>query len=186
MNGIRWLGRPVRRHPTEIARRATPNKLRSAGGLLVVLAALALPMQALAGVQVPLKGSDGGGFGPGDHSCTAGFGPLDIDGTGNLTQLGKYTYHADECFNEIDLVFSGSFTMTAANGDTLFGTYAGTVPPIDFPLAVYRQRAEIVGGTGRFAGASGEFNVIGLANLGTGEYSQRISGTVSSPGEAKH
>ena len=134
---------------------------------------------------MPLKGSDAGGFGPGDHSCALGYDSLDIDGTGNATHVGAYAYHADECFNGATLLFDGSFTITAANGDTIVGTYSGSVPSIDFPVAVYEQGAEITGGTGRFAGATGEFDVSGLANLATGAYSQALSGVVSSPGAAK-
>ena len=164
---------------------AARRKLRRAGSLLIVLTALALPPQALAGAQVPLKGSDSGGFGPGAHSCPSGYDPLDIDGTGNATHLGNYTYHADECFNGTSLAFYGTFTMTAANGDTIVGRYAGEVPPFVGAIAVYEQDAEVSRGTGRFAGASGEFHVSVIANLATGDYTQTMSGTVSSPGAAK-
>jgi hypothetical protein len=154
-------------------------------GLAAIVAALALPFGALAGSQVPLKGDDRGGFGPGTFACAAGHDPLAIDGTGNATHVGRYTYHADECFNGNTLLFTGSFTIRAANGDTIVGTYEGNVPSINFPVAVYEQDAEITGGTGRFSGADGEFHVSGLANLATGGYSQALAGTVSSPGAAK-
>ncbi|HEU0246783.1 MAG TPA: hypothetical protein VFR38_06810 [Gaiellaceae bacterium] len=164
----------------------TRSRLSRAGLAIAALtAALALPLGALAGSQVPLEGADAGGFGPGDHSCAPGYDSLDIDGTGNATHVGTYAYHADECFSGATLLFDGSFTITAANGDTVVGTYSGVVPSIDFPVAVYEQGAEITGGTGRFAGASGEFHVSGLANLATGAYSQALSGVVSSPGAAK-
>ena len=162
-----------------------PRLFRAGWSLAAFVAALALPFGALAGSQVPLEGADAGGFGPGNHACAPGYDPLDIDGAGNATHVGKYTYHADECFNGATLLFDGSYTITAANGDTIVGTYSGAVPSIDFPVAVYEQGAEITGGTGRFAGATGEFDVSGLANLATGAYSQVLSGVVSSPGAAK-
>lgn len=151
-------------------------------GLAALAAALALPLGALAGSQVPLKGGDAGGFGPGDHSCASGYDPLDINGSGNATQVGAYTYHADECFNGATLLFYGSFSMTAANGDTVVGSYAGDVPLIELPLAVYVQDMTVTGGTGRFTGASGDLHGRGLANLENGTYTQVLSGSISSVG----
>lgn len=162
-----------------------PRLSHAAWGVAAVVAALAMPLGALGGSRVPLKGEDAGAFGPGDHSCAPGYGSLDIDGTGNATHVGKYAYHADECFSPTTLLFDGSFTIIAANGDSIVGTYSGNVPSIDFPVAVYEQDAEITGGTGRFAAATGEFHVSGLANLATGRYSQELSGVVSSPGASK-
>lgn len=159
---------------------------RRACGLLVVLAALALPVQALAGKQVPLKGHDEGSFTLTADACGAGVFAVVVDDTGKATHMGRYAYHSDECFNGTTGAFSGTFTMTAANGDTISGTYAGAVVDVVFPLGFYEQENVITGGTGRFAGASGQFHLSGIANLATLESSQQISGTVSSPGAAKH
>ena len=55
---------------------------------LLVLVALALPMQAAAGDQVPFKGSETGTFqllGP----CETGGLVVDVTGTGYATQLGR-------------------------------------------------------------------------------------------------
>jgi hypothetical protein len=166
----------------KIAKRALPK----ACGLLVVLAALALPVQALAGKQVPLKGHDKGSFTLTANGCGAGVFAVVVDDAGNATRLGAYAYHSNECFNGATGEFSGTFTITAANGDTISGTYAGAVVDVVGNLGFYEQDNEITGGTGRFAGASGEFHLSGIANLASLESSQRISGTVSSPGAAKH
>jgi hypothetical protein len=149
--------------------------------LLVVLAALILPTQALAGAQVPYKGSDSGGFAvPG--TCAAGL-QIVIAGSGNATLLGRYTYNSTECFNPATGGFAGSPTLTAANGDTVVGAYSGQVfPTADPNVITYEEVLVVTGGTGRFAGASGEFEVSGVANLATGEYSQTMSGTLSTPG----
>jgi len=161
----------------------TPSRFTHlASALAAVAAALVLPLGALAGSQVPLKGGDAGGFGPGDHACPTGYDALDIDGTGTASQVGAYTYHADECFNGATLLFSGTFSITAANGDRIVGTYSGDVPVIAFPLAVYEQDMIVTGGTGRFEGASGDLHGRGLANLATGTYTQDLRGTVASPG----
>jgi hypothetical protein len=164
---------------------AAKRRLRGTGGLLVVFVALALPIQAVAGAQVPLKGSDVGGF-TFPTTCDSGTAlVVDIDGNGNATQVGKYAYAALECFNPVTLLYQGEFTIAAANGDVLRGTYSGEVVEIVGTVGLYEQDAVVTGGTGRFAGASGQFHVSGEADLATGNYSQELAGTVSSPGSAK-
>lgn len=155
-------------------------------GLLVVLAVLALPVQALAGKAVPLKGHDSGSFTLTADGCGPGVFAVVVNDSGKATLVGKYAYHSNECFNGATGAFSGTFTITAANGDTISGTYAGTVVEVVGDLGFYEQDNVITGGTGRFSGATGEFHLSGIANLATLESSQRISGTVSSPGAAKH
>lgn len=155
--------------------------------LLVALAVLTLPVQALAGPQVPFKGSDVGGFTltPGGI-CASGWFQVDITGAGNATHLGRYAYGAAECFNPTTGAFAGSFTLTAANGDKVAGTYAGQVSATPDPNVVgYVEEAVVAGGTGRFAGATGTLQISGLANLATGEYSQTLSGNLSSPGSVQ-
>lgn len=160
-----------------IRRTATRRRLRRAGLLLVVLAALALPMQALAGAQVPYKGSDSGGFTvPG--TCAPGVFQIDINGTGTATHVGTYTYHAAECFDPVASTVAGEFTVTAANGDTLFGTYSG--PCAGDSCA---ESAVVDGGTGRFEGAQGQFDVT-VVVTGPDTYSETVSGTLSTPGSA--
>jgi hypothetical protein len=171
------MNRVTRRRPT----RATATRV---GLLLVVATALALPVQAAASAQVPLKGSDSGSFTLTADGCGAGVFAVTVDDTGQATQLGAYAYHSNECFNPATGEFSGSFTMTAANGDTITGTYEGTVVSVVGDLGYYEQDNAIAGGTGRFAGATGGFHLSGIANLATLASSQQLSGTVSSPGSA--
>ena len=150
--------------------------------LLGLLATLALPMQATAGDSVPLKGAESGTFqllGP----CDTGGIALEVNGTGHSSQLGAYTAHYRECFDPATgVVMGGSFTLTAANGDTLYGVYGGQAVPMgDSGVLAYDDPGVITGGTGRFAGAGGIANTSGSANLATGEYSGTISGGVSKP-----
>jgi hypothetical protein len=155
--------------------------------VLIVLAALAVPAQALGGAQVRLQGSDAGHFALAQKTC----GPkrswhrVDIAGTGRVSALGNYSYAAVECFDG-SLFYFGTFTMTTLNGDSLVGSYRGTVGSTAKPkVASYDQKAVVIGGTGRFAGASGTFRVSGLANLATGGYSQKLSGIVRQATEKK-
>jgi len=160
---------------------------RRAACLLGLAVALAAPTQALAGADVPLKGSDVGGFTvtPGGV-CDPGWFQVDIVGSGTATHVGKYAYQAVECFDGARH-YEGEFTLTAANGDTIVGTYRGEVVSIVGSLGFYEHDAKIEGGTGRFAGASGSFHVSGIANLDPAAftYTQELGGAVSSPGSAK-
>jgi hypothetical protein len=149
---------------------------------LLVLPALALPMQAAAKDRLPLKGSEAGTFqllGP----CDTGGMVLEVAGTGHTTRLGNYSGNYRECLDPATgAVTAGAFTLTAANGDKVFGTFSGQALPTDNPNVVaYRDPGVITGGTGRFAGGRGSMTTSGLANLATGEYSGTITGSVSRP-----
>lgn len=149
---------------------------------LLVLPALALPMQAAANDRLPLKGSESGTFrilGP----CETGGMALEVTGTGQSTTLGNYSGHYRECFDPATgAVTGGTFTLTAANGDKVFGTFEGQARPTDDPTVVsYDDPGVITGGTGRFANAGGSMTTSGLANLATGDYTGTITGSLSRP-----
>jgi hypothetical protein len=149
---------------------------------MLVLVALALPMQAAASDQVPFKGSETGTFQLLGQCETDGL-VLDVSGTGDATQLGNYSAHYRECLDPATgAVTAGSFALTAANGDKVFGTYRGQVFPTGDPSVIrFEDPGVITGGTGRFAGASGTVTQSGVANLATGEYKGTLSGSVTSP-----
>jgi hypothetical protein len=158
---------------------STPKPRTILSGLLI-LPALALPMQAAAKDRLPLKGSESGTFqllGP----CETSGMILQVTGTGHSTQLGNYSGRYRECLDPATgAVTRGTFTLTAANGDKVFGTYGGQAVPTDDPSVVaYEDPGVIKGGTGRFAGAGGSMTTSGLANLATGEYSGTVTGSVS-------
>jgi hypothetical protein len=154
--------------------RATRRRLQRTGLLLCGVTALAIPIQAVAGAQVPYKGSDSGHWTI-EGTCAAGVVPVDINGTGTATLVGRYAYHADECFDPGTSTVTGEFTVTAANGNTMFGTYSG---PCSGDTCT--ETAVVDGGTGRFEDSQGQFDVTVL--VGTGTYGESVSGTLSSPG----
>ena len=148
---------------------------------LLVLPALALPMQAAAKDRLPVKGSETGTFrllGP----CESGM-ILEVTGTGHSTELGNYSGHYRECFDPATgAVTGGTFTLTAANGDKVFGTFGGQAVPTDDPNVVtYEDPGVITAGTGRFAHAGGTITTSGRANLATGGYKGTLTGSVSRP-----
>jgi hypothetical protein len=85
-----------------------------------------------------------------------------ITGTeaGTATHLGRFTATSEDRVNTTNNTATGSFNFTAANGDRLWTTTVGTenefVPP---NVSKVTFAATIVGGTGRFAGASGQLTI---------------------------
>ncbi len=110
--------------------------------------------------ELPMRGSyeAHGGLLPPAADC-AGF-RLGHSGGGVETHTGRYTITTTDCV--IGNEFTGSFTKVAANGDLLFGTYAGSTqviqgPSSSSPLLVLEISGTLTftGGTGRFTGAIG-------------------------------
>jgi hypothetical protein len=101
-------------------------------------------------------------------------------GLGTATHLGRFTLSASE---DIDLltgaVTNGSFTLTAANGDTVSGTYSGQALP---GLVGYLVSGPITGGTGRFGGATGFIVWHGTVDPVALTFADEITGTISSVG----
>jgi len=87
--------------------------------------------------------------------------------TGSAIGIGQIAWASREvvnlCSNAEGAEIEGEFTITAANGDQLLGVYQ-TLAQLDFESnkITASGRYRIVGGTGRFDGASGE-GIIGAA-----------------------
>ena len=130
--------------------------------------------------NAPFKGADSGSFEFTLDSCAAGLAPLRTHTKGTGTLIGAYSFETQECFDTTAFTFSGSFTIAAANGDTLSGDYAGHITGfLDDGTSTYAFTATVTGGTGRFAGATGTFSGTGQANLATFQESRAFSGTIS-------
>lgn len=152
--------------------------------VFVALTALAAP--ASAGTQVPFKGSLQG---VDALTFTVPCGPLApflLTGTGNATHLGTFTVDFPHCVNFANGSGSGTFVLTAANGDTVTGTVIGqaVLPPVNGVLSI-NETWTITGGTGRFGGATGIFTMVRL-NTGLDATTGSFKGTISSPGASKH
>jgi hypothetical protein len=107
--------------------------------------------------RLPLRGS----FTAADRST---FAPPNLllqgTGEGNATHLGRFTVTITDVVNPATASGTGTFDLTAANGDQLFATTAGgedqfTPPNVSHVTLV----ATIVDGTGRFASATGTFTI---------------------------
>ena len=114
--------------------------------------------QGQAGAELPFQGSF-------TRGSLAVFEPpitLVITGTlaGTATHLGRFTAASVDRVNTIHNTSTGTFNITAANGDQLLTTTDGMenefVPP---NVSKITLNARILGGTGRFSRATGTITI---------------------------
>jgi hypothetical protein len=147
--------------------------------LLILLASRTFAAPAAGERQWLLKGSF-------EATETHEFGPgvmyVDATGVGNVTQLGLFTYDLQAQVSLPSLAATASATLIAANGDMIFGEGLGQGTPTGDPNVVsIVETYTITGGTGRFAGATGNFTVERLINRATLASSGTISGSIMLP-----
>ena len=107
---------------------------------------------------------------------------IDATGVGNATHLGLFTYRLQAELYLPTLTASASATLIAANGDMIFGVGSGQGTPTGTPgIVSIVETYTITGGTGRFAGATGNFTVERVINRATFASSGSISGTIVLP-----
>jgi hypothetical protein len=151
---------------------------------LSFLVLLVFASPAMAKDQVPFRGSLDGDVtvAPVDPPIFA----VNIDGSGTANHLGRFVVSIPHLVNRATRSAVGTYTFTAANGDTLTADFTGQSAPTDTPgvLAIV-EVATITGGTGRFDGATGSFTVTRLYDTAAGTTSGTFEGTVSSPGSGK-
>lgn len=120
----------------------------------VLLPGSALP--AMGGSNLPLKGSI---TATSEHNLVTG--QFHGVANGQLTHFGLMTLeqYAQIVITgpPITLNFTGTWTLTAANGDQLFGTATGIGHPTDATHITLVIDYTSTGGTGRFADASATF-----------------------------
>jgi hypothetical protein len=91
---------------------------------------------------------------------------------GNATELGAFTgtaeFYPNFCENPPNITYTGTFDWFAANGDEISGTFDGYLSPTETP-GVYdnHENADVTGGTGRFASATGTFYLGGQIDFTT-------------------
>jgi hypothetical protein len=150
-----------------------------------VLVAVWLAHVAAAGEQVPFKGTLEGSF-----TVIPVPPPLinrQLDANGHATHLGDFTYDFPHSVDRSVMPATGSgfATFTAANGDQVFAFVTGEATLVAPGVLHLVETGAILGGTGRFANASGGFviersiDTVELTTVGSFE------GTISSPGANK-
>jgi hypothetical protein len=139
-------------------------------------------IEPLTSKMVPFKGDLEGQYG-----TPAGEFPLireSIHASGHATHLGRYTLDIAETVNLLQASATGTFTFIAANGDTLYGSFTGQAQP--GPLVSIVENAAVVGGTGRFEGATGGFSINRVFDPVSRTTTGSFEGVISSPGAGKH
>ena len=112
--------------------------------------------------------------------------PVLVEGTGHASHLGRFTFSFPHLVNTSTRTATGTYTLTAANGDTLTADVTGTAVPTATPGVLYIvETATITGGTGRFAGATGSFTIERdydmVAGTTTGSFEGRSPPRVRAP-----
>jgi hypothetical protein len=79
-----------------------------------------------------------------------------VEAIGTASHLGRFVFDSTHVVNFIDLSGRGTESLTAANGDQLTGEVRGQAEPRENGVFFIVETLTITGGTGRFAGASGE------------------------------
>jgi hypothetical protein len=153
---------------------------------LSMVAVLGLASLASAGEQVPFKGKlEGDAVSIVDDFP---FRHVLVEGTGEATQLGKFTFAFPHTVHLPTRIAVGTYYFVAANGDKLTASGTGLSTPtlIDGVFYLYIVEEMIVDptlSTGRFAGATGSFTVERLYNPATGLTIGAFEGTISSVGK---
>jgi hypothetical protein len=135
---------------------------------LTLVSSLVAP--AAAGQQRPVRGEFTGSGVAADQRCGPGSLTLGFVIRGVTTHLGQLTGSGTNCTEftlgtEAVSIWDGMITLEAADGSTLIATYVGEQrQPVD-GVATFLHTDTIVGGTGRFDGAAGEWTVSGTIDF---------------------
>jgi hypothetical protein len=112
-------------------------------------------------------------------------------GNGTGTHLGNFTLVRQHCFTPPGhpaftgkVIHDGSYEITSANGDKIWGSYSGELQPSEYgdygPIrGVIISPSTIDGGTGSFANAQGDFMALGDYDLVADEGEFEFSGWIS-------
>jgi len=98
-------------------------------------------------------------------------------GEGNATHLGRFTVTFAAVAPLGGNTATGTFTFTAANGDQLLASFAGTAISIEPTVLSFTEVLTIAGGTGRFAQATGRFT---LRRIGIIDFANNTSTSTGS------
>jgi hypothetical protein len=147
---------------------------------LLALAAMTLLFtygSALADDGVPVEGILAVNF---TSSPTApGIFAISANGVGRLTNVGNLSFQLQKTLDTTVKVpaYSGTFTITAANGDTLTGTYSAvSAPPEAGGYGTFSGQITVTGGTGRFQSASGIIPFSAMASAAAGQAAYSFKG----------
>lgn len=137
-----------------------------------------VPAAPASAAAVPLKGSFEG--------TQAIVPPNQVNGTatGTGTHLGQFVVAFPHTVDFATRTGTGTYTFTAADGDTLIASFQGQAQGAP-PMVSIVEHATVIGGTGRFAGATGAFTAQRTFNQTTGVTTGSFEGTLSAVGAGR-
>jgi hypothetical protein len=100
-------------------------------------------------------------------------------GVCHFSHLGRTVLHAFRVVNLLNGTQVAQITYTAANGDVLQTTAVGTSSPPGPTSFLFTGTTTIIGGTGRFANATGVLQAEGEVNLSTANASIVYDGWIA-------
>jgi hypothetical protein len=113
-----------------------------------------------------------------------------IQANGFATPLGRISLTSNAGINQATLMLAGTFTMTTPSGAAVTGLYTGTLLPGAAPgTFTFVLDATVTAGTGRFAGATGDFFMVApvaLSPSGLGTFDATFSGLLTLPRRGGH
>lgn len=140
--------------------------------LVLVTASPALAARKQPDLQVPIRGTVTGetGVDPAAPDCEGGaLWRFFSSGAGTISHLGRVDYHLTQCSYpspEGTVFRGGTVAFTAANGDTLIIAQEGSSEIIGaFDGYTLDATWTVVGGSGRFAGATGSGTLDGVGDI---------------------
>jgi hypothetical protein len=131
---------------------------------------------AAATVSVPFRGSF-----EGTQTVTplpGGVASVTGSGTGTATHLGQFSVAFPHTVTFATRTGEGTYTFTAANGDTLTASFVGQATEEGSTVSIV-EHGRITGGTGRFADASGTFTVQRAFNQANGVTEGSFDGAIT-------
>jgi hypothetical protein len=85
--------------------------------------------------------------------------------SGKATRFGAFTGQLDEVVDIITGAYTGTGSFATTRGDTMSTTYVGRVSQADASGGVkFFEAHQVTGGTGQFAGATGQLLIAGRAD----------------------
>ena len=125
-------------------------------------------------VPRPMSGSCETTFAPPPFPLPASIRQVD-EGTCQLAHLGRATLYSDKTISlATGTQITHTLRLTAANGDEVHATGTGRNAPAGPGQVGFTATMTIAGGTGRFADATGELRIEGVASLATHSSTFRI------------
>jgi len=98
---------------------------------------------------------------------------------GTATHLGRFTATETAIVDLVTSTSTGTFNLTAANGDQLFATFVGLGEPIEPGISRLTEVATTTGGTGRFTAATGTFTMRRIVVQASGAWTGSLDGEIN-------